>query len=74
MYTYVNKFNFVTNNAGTEVMISFKQTAPVFSEDSKIESTPSVPVADIAMTPQLAKELAEKLLAMFEEFVPESQE
>lgn len=74
MYSYVNRFNFVTNNTGTEVMISFKQTAPVFSEDSAIESTPSISVADIAMTPQLAKELAEKLLAMFEESTPAPQE
>lgn len=74
MYTYVNRFNFVTNTIGTEVMISFKQTAPVFSEDSAIESTPAIPVADIAMTPQLAREMAEKLLEMFEEFTPEPQE
>lgn len=74
MYTYVNKFSVATNNVGTEVMISFQQTSPQFSEDSMITSTPTTPVANIIMTPQLTREFAEKLLAMFEEFTPESQE
>lgn len=73
MFTYVNKFSFATNNAGTEVMISFQQTSPAFSDNSMPGAT-NTPVADIVMTPQLTRELAEKLLAMFEEFTPESQE
>lgn len=74
MYTYVNKFNFATNMTCTEVMISFQQAVPIFSEDSTLASSSSTPIADIVMTPQLAHELAEKLLTMFDNATPQTQE
>ncbi|WP_370812710.1 hypothetical protein [Butyricicoccus pullicaecorum] len=61
MYIYANKFNFATNEAGTELMLCFQQSSPDFKSEQSVDVTLDT-VANIVMTPSFARELAENLL------------
>lgn len=74
MNTYVNRFAFTMNNFKEEVAISFSQESPVFDEGGVISGVQLEPVSNLIMNDRMARDLAEKLLAMLDSDVPEPTE
>lgn len=76
MNAYVNRFAFTANNYKEEIVLSFSQESPVFASDGEITDVELEPVACLFMNNRMARELAEKLLAMLDseppEFTPEA--
>lgn len=62
MQTYTNRFNVAMNFDGTEVLVNFFQTLPQVPEGANTVSisemsTENVPVANLVMTGQCARNL-----------------
>ena len=74
MNTYVNRFAFTMNNFKEEVVLTFSQESPVFDESGSISEATVEPVANLVMNDRMARDLAEKLLAMLDSDVPEPTE
>ena len=62
MYNYANRFTVLTNQNKTEFLLKFAQDAPVISSmpdtDGSSVNVESMPVADIVVTGELAREIA----------------
>ncbi len=73
MLQYTNRFAAVSDEKGTEVMISFMQSSPVFNVEDPPEMTgklDTIKVAELAMTFDAAKaleDLLHELLSQTEE-------
>ena len=73
MQTFTNHFQILMNQDKTEVILNFTQNIPEIKEDGAISDQGMVvqPVANLAMTGQMARNLANTLLGML---TPETQE
>lgn len=73
MNTYVNRFAFTANNFKEEIVLSFSQESPIFTSDGAITDVTVDSVANLVMNNRMARDLAEKLLAMLDSEMPEDQ-
>lgn len=71
MNTYVNRFVFTANNFKEEVVLSFSQESPIFASDGEVTNVTVDPVANLVMNNRMARDLAEKLLAMLDSETPD---
>ena len=74
MNTYVNRFAFTMNNFKEEIAINFSQESPVFNKEGVISEVQLEPVVNLIMNDRMARDLAEKLLAMLDSDVTEPVE
>ena len=74
MNAYVNRFFLTMNNYRDEVVLSFLQEAPIFTEVEQLPESNVTSVADLVMSSRSAREFAEKLLEMLDSELPEQIE
>lgn len=61
MITYINAYNCVADGEKSEVILSFFQNTPIFTEDGGIEGMSQERVHTVAMTALMAQKLHDSL-------------
>lgn len=61
MITYSNAFNCVTDGNKSEVIMTFFQNTPVYTEDGEFDSMAQERISTVAMTSLMAKRLLDSL-------------